>query len=144
MEQRLILINLLVKLGVAAAVSSSLVRSKEFKRLLFREERTFRQKVYLALWFGLPIMVGVWIRISVPNFLAGDLSFETALLLGVIGGRWAGSLGGVLMAIPALLHGEWAAMPFDVLCGFIAGQLRTMALDKDDIWSFSPFIDQSI
>ena len=31
MEQRLILINLLVKLGVAAAVSSSLVRSKEFK-----------------------------------------------------------------------------------------------------------------
>src|ERR1022692_4329941 len=43
MEPRLILINLLVKLGVAAAVSSSLVRSKEFKRLLFREERTFRQ-----------------------------------------------------------------------------------------------------
>ncbi len=31
MEPRLILINLLVKLGVAAAVSSSLVRSKEFK-----------------------------------------------------------------------------------------------------------------
>ena len=48
------------------------------------------------------------------------------------------------MGIPALLHGEWAAMPFDVLCGFIAGQLRTMSLDKDDIWSFSPFIDQSI
>ena len=63
MEQRLILINLLFKLGVAAAVSSSLVRSKEFKSLLFREERTFRQKVYLVLWFGLPIMIGVWIRI---------------------------------------------------------------------------------
>ncbi len=40
MESRLILINLLIKLGVAAAVSSSLVRSKEFKSLLFREERT--------------------------------------------------------------------------------------------------------
>ena len=129
---------------MAAAVSSSLVRSKEFKRLLFREERTFRQKVYLVLWFGLPIMIGVWIRISQKSFLAGDMSFETALLLGVIGGRWAGSLGGVLMAIPALLHGEWAAMPFDVLSGFLAGQLRTMAVDKDDIWSFSPFIDQSI
>jgi len=96
------------------------------------------------LWLGLPIMVGVWIRISVKSFLAGDLSFETALLLGVIGGRWAGSLGGVLMGVPALLHGEWAALPFDVLSGFIAGQLRAMALDKDDIWSFSPFIDQSI
>jgi two-component system LytT family sensor kinase len=50
----------------------------------------------------------------------------------------------VLVGIPALLHGEWAAMPFDVLSGFLAGQLRTMAVDKDDIWSFSPFIDESI
>jgi len=144
MEQRLILFNLLFKLGVAAAVSSSLVRSKEFKRLLFREERTFRQKVYLVLWFGLPIMVGVWTRIFSKSFQAGDMSFETVLLLGVIGGRWAGSLGGVLVGIPALLHGEWAAMPFDVLSGFLAGQLRTWAVDKDDIWSFSPFIDEGI
>jgi two-component system LytT family sensor kinase len=144
MESRLILINLLVKLGVAAAISSSLVRSKEFKSLLFREERTVRQKLYLVLWIGLPVVVGVWIRISQPSFAAGDISFETALLLGVMGGRWAGSLGGILMGTPALLHGEWAAMPFLVLCGFLAGQLRTMAANKDDIWSFSPFIDQSI
>jgi two-component system LytT family sensor kinase len=144
MDPQTILIHLALKLGVAAAVSSSLVRSKEFKLLLFREERTFRQKVYLVLCMALPIMVGVWIRIAIPSFLAGDLSFETALLLGVIGGRWSGSLGGALIGIPALLHGEWAALPFDVLCGFVAGQLRTMAADKDDIWSFSPFIDQSI
>src|SRR5271155_106952 len=144
MEPRLIWINLLVKLGVAAAVSSSLVRSVEFKSLLFREERSLRQKIYLVLWFGLPITIGVWIRFSATSFLAGDLSFETVLLLGVIGGRWAGILGGVLMALPALVHGEWAALPFGMLCGFIAGQLRTMALDKDDIWSFSPFIDLSI
>jgi len=144
MESRLILIHQLLKLGVAVVVSSTLVRSKEFKFLLYREERTFRQKVYLVLWFALPIMIGVWIRIVQKNFLAGDLSFETALLLGVIGGRWTGSLGGVLMGLPALLHGEWAAMPFDVLSGFLAGQLRTMAVDKDDIWSFSPFVDESI
>lgn len=144
MEPRLILINLLIKLGVTAAVSSSLVRSKEFKALLFREERTFRQKVYLVLWFALPIVFGVLIRISQPSFQASDVSFETAILLGVIGGRWAGSLGGALVSVPSLVHGEWAAMPFHVLCGFVAGQLRTMARDKDDIWSFSPFIDQSI
>src|SRR5215471_1205811 len=143
-DQKLILVNLLLKLGVAAAVSSTLVRSLEFKSLLFREERTVRQKSFLVLWFALPIMVGVWIRIYQQSFLAGDLSFETALLLGVIGGRWSGSFGGALMGVPALLHGEWAAMPFDVLCGFLAGQLRTMAVDKDDIWSFSPFVDQSI
>jgi two-component system, LytTR family, sensor kinase len=144
MEPRLILIHLVLKLGVAAVVSSTLVRSKEFKSLLFREERTLRQKLFLALWFGLPIMGGTWIRIAQSSFLAGDLGFETTLLLGVIGGRWAGALGGVLMGFPALLHGEWTAMPFFVLCGFISGQLRTMALDREDIWSFSPFIDLSI
>jgi two-component system LytT family sensor kinase len=144
MEPRLILIQLVLKLGVAAAVSSSLVRSKEFKSLLFREERLFRQKVYLVLAMALPIATGVWIRLSVKSFLAGDLTFETALLLGAIGGRWAGVLGGVVMGIPAVMYGEWAALPFGALCGFIAGQLRTLALDKDDIWSFSPFIDLSI
>lgn len=144
MEPRLILINLLVRLGVAAAVSSSLVRSKEFKAVLFREERTFRQKVFLVLWFALPIMAGVWIRIVQKNFTPGDISFETVILIGVMGGRWAGSMGGILLGLPALLHGEWAAMPFDVLSGFLAGQLRTMAADKEEIWSFSPFIDQSI
>ena len=144
MESRLILIHLVLKLGVAAVVASTLVRSLEFKSLLFREERTLRQKTYLVLWFGLPILVGVWIRLSQKSFLAGDLSFETTLLLGVIGGRWAGSLGGVLMAFPALLHGEWADPLFLLLCGLLAGQLRSMALDKEDIWSFSPFIDLSI
>ena len=144
MEPRIILIHLVLKLGVAAAVSSTLVRSLEFKSLLFREERTLRQKTFLALWFALPIMVGVWIRIFKQSFLSGDLSFETALLLGVLGGRWSGSFGGALMGLPALIHHEWAAMPFDVLCGFVAGQLRTMAADKENIWSFSPFVDQSI
>ena len=62
MEPRLILINLLIKLGVAAAVSSTLVRSKEFKKLLFREERSFRQKIYLVLWFG-----GAGFRVGAPH-----------------------------------------------------------------------------
>jgi two-component system LytT family sensor kinase len=144
MEPRLILIHLLLKLGVATAVSSPMVRSKEFKALLFREERTPRQKAYLILWIALPITLGVWIRLSVKSFLSGDLSFETALLLGVIGGRWTGSVGGALVAFPALFYGEWITVPFCALCGFIAGQLRTMAIDKDDIWFFSPFIDLSI
>jgi two-component system LytT family sensor kinase len=144
MDQRLILINLLIKLGVAAAVASSLVRSVEFKSLLFREDRSLRQQVYLVLWIGLPLAVAVWIRFVQPSFLAGDLSFETTILLGVIAGRFTGMLGGAFVAIPALLHGEWATLPFNLLCGFIAGQLRSLAPDRDDIWSFSPFIDLSI
>jgi two-component system, LytTR family, sensor kinase len=144
MEPWLILVNLLIKLGVAAALSSALVRSKEFKNLIFRERRETRHKIYLALWMAIPIALGVWIRCSIKSFLAGDLSLETALLLGVIGGRLSGGLGGALMALPAVLHGEWASMPLNVFAGIIAGQLRRFAPEQEDIWSFSPFIDLSL
>jgi two-component system LytT family sensor kinase len=144
MEQRLILINLLVKLGVAAAVASALVRSVEFKSLLFREERSLKQKIYLLLWIAFPLAIGVWIRFSAKSFVAGDLSFETTILLGVLGGRLTGALGGVLLALPSALHGEIATLPFNVLCGFVAGQLRNLAPDPEEIWSFSPFIDLSV
>lgn len=144
MEQRVLLIHLLLKVGVAAAVASSLVRSVEFKNLLFREERTLTQKIYLTLCLAGPIAVGVWIRFSVRSFLAVDLSFETAVLLGVVGGRFCGIAGGTLLGLPAALHGEWATLPFTVLSGFVAGQLRTFVADREEIWSFSPFIDLSI
>jgi two-component system, LytTR family, sensor kinase len=144
MESRVILVNLLIKLGVAAAVASALVRSVEFKSLLFREERSVKQKIYLVLWIGIPLALGVWIRFSVSSFLAGDLSMETAVILGVVGGRICGIAGGALLALPAVLHGEWATLPFTVLCGFVAGQLRNFVTDKEEIWSFSPFIDLSI
>src|SRR6202158_4197643 len=144
LEPRLILVNLLIKLGVAAAVSSALVRSKEFKSLIFREQRETRHKIYLAFWMAIPIALGVWIRCSVKSFIAGDLSLETALLLGVIGGRLSGGLGGALISLPAAFYGEWASLPLNVLAGIIAGQLRRVAPEQEDIWSFSPFIDLTL
>jgi len=144
LEPRLILVNLLIKLGVAAALSSALVRSKEFKILLFREERDTKRKIYLALWMAIPITLGVWIRFSAKSFIAGDLSLETALLLGVVGGRLCGGIGGALMSLPAALHGEWAALPLNVFAGILAGQLRRLAPEQEDIWSFSPFVDLSL
>jgi two-component system LytT family sensor kinase len=130
MDQRLILVNLLVQLGVAAAVASALVRSVEFKKLLFRESRSLKQRIYLVLWIGIPIALGVWIRFIAKSFFAGDLSFETTILLGVVAGRFNGALGGALIALPAVLHGEWATLPFNLLCGVIAGQLRRIAPDR--------------
>jgi len=144
LESRLILVHLLIKLGVAATVSTVLIRSKEFKKLLFQEERAPRQKIYLALWMAVLMALGVWIRCSVRSFLAGDLALETTVLLGVIGGRLSGAVGGALIALPAVFHGEWASLPFNVFSGIIAGQLRRIAPAQEDIWSFSPFIDLSI
>jgi two-component system LytT family sensor kinase len=129
---------------VAAAVASALVRSVEFKKLLFRERRSLKQRIYLILWIALPLTLGVWFRLISKSFSAGDLTLETTILLGVLGGRFTGMVGGSLLALPASLHGEWATMPFVLICGFLSGQLRKLVEDQEDIWSFSPFVDLSI
>lgn len=141
---KLILITLLIKLGVAAAIASALVRAREFQKLLFRENRTLGQTVYLVIFTSLPFALGVVVRESTPNFLAADLTFESVILIGVVGGQFAGALGGVLCALPALLHGEYLALPVNVLAGFVAGFLRNFASDVEMIWSFSPFVDLAL
>ncbi len=94
LEPKLILITLLVKLGVAAAVSSALARSETFKDLLLSPRRTPRQSLRLLACICVPLMLGVWVRVSVPNFLAADISFEATILLGLLMGPWWGMLGG--------------------------------------------------
>ncbi len=144
MDSRFILVTLLVKLGVAAAVGSAVVRSRYFKELLFQEERNLAQKMHLVLFIVTPFALGVLVRVAVRNFQAADLSVEAAILLGVIGGRVAGGVGGLILGLAALYNGELAALPFDTLVGLAAGMLRNAAADKEDIWAFSPFLDLSL
>src|ERR1700744_2805755 len=140
---RLILITLLVKLGVVASVASVLARASSFRRLFFAENRRPRQTLALLAFFLIPLTLGVWIRTAVPNFLAADISFETILLLGLfLGPAWA-VLGGVVRPLPALQHAEFLALPFNAALGFFAGLLGR-AVEPEEIWSFTPFIDLSL
>ena len=90
MTDKLIWITLLVKLGVVASVASILARVSTFRRLFFAEKRRPAQTSRLLAFFLVPLTLGVWIRLVVPNFLAADISFETVILLGLlIGPGWA-------------------------------------------------------
>jgi two-component system LytT family sensor kinase len=143
-DQRLILITMLIKLGVAAAVSSVLARSRRFRVLLFHEERTITEKIEIVLFVGVPYALGVVVRGTVKNFLAADLAFESSILMGVIAGRTAGVVGGLLVSLPQLAMHEWANLPLNVGAGLLAGFLRKLAQDREAIWSFSPLFDLSI
>jgi two-component system, LytTR family, sensor kinase len=143
-DQRLILITMLIKLGVAAAVSSVLARSRRFRVLLFHEERTVSEKIEMVLFVGVPYALGVVVRGTVGNFLAADLAFESSILMGVIAGRTAGVVGGLLVSLPQLAMHEWGNLPLNVGAGLLAGFLRKLAQDREAIWSFSPLFDLSI
>ena len=139
----LILITLLVELGVAAAVSSSLARSRTFRNLLLMSHRTLRQTAQLVAMICIPLALGVWIRVSVPNFLAADISLEATILIGLLAGPLAAMTGGAALAIPALWHGEYWSLPVNLAVGAVAGAFGSFA-DAEDVWSFSPLIDLSI
>ncbi len=139
----LIWITLLVELGVAAAVSSSLGRSRAFRDLLLMRYRTAAQTAKLVALFCLPLVAGVAIRLRVPNFLAADISFEATILLGILLGPLAAMGGGAALAVPALLQGELLSLPVNLAVGLVAGIFGRIA-EIEDVWSFSPLIDLSI
>jgi len=91
-----------------------------------------------------PYALGVIVRHSVKNFIAADLSFESAILMGVITGRVGGMAGGLLVSLPQLALHDWTNLPINVLAGLLAGWMRRVATDKEAIWSFSPLFDLSI
>jgi hypothetical protein len=90
-----------------------------------------------------PLVLGVLVRVKVPNFLAADLSFETTVLLGVLVGPLAAMGGGAALAVPALLHHEYWTLPVNLAVAAVAGAFGRFA-DREDVWSFSPMIDLSI
>ncbi len=142
-DNKLILITLLVKLGVAAAAASALARSRTFQRLLFAERRTRSQTAALLAFLLVPLTLGVWVRTTVPNFLAADISFETVILAGLlVGPSWA-MLSGIVLSAPAVYHHEYLTLPFNAVLGLVAGILGRF-VEKEEIWGFTPFIDLSL
>jgi two-component system LytT family sensor kinase len=143
LDSRLILITLLIKLGVAAAVSSALARSRVFKRLLFSDARTIGETLGLLAFICIPLGLGVWVRVTVSNFYAADISFETTILLGILIGPGTALLGATVLSLPAVLHGEYLALPFLLAVAITAG-IYGRFVEKEEVWSFSPFVDLSL
>jgi len=143
LESKLVLISLLIQLGVAAAVSSSLARSSLFRRLLLTQDRTPSQRLKLMLLIVTPLTLGVWIRAVVPNFLAADISFAATILLGVILGPSTAAVGAAILSLPAMLHAEYLSLPVNLVAALVAGTFSKFA-DVEAIWSFSPMIDLSL
>lgn len=143
-DSRLILITLLIKLGIAAAISSALSRSTVFKNLLLSvTRRSAGQTLALLAFICIPLTLGVWTRVVVPNFLAADISFEAVILVALLLGTSPAILAGAFLSIPAVLHREYLTLPFNLIVALVFSAYRAF-VSEEDIWSFSPFVDLSI
>jgi len=135
---RELLLTLLLKVGVASSIAALLARWNTFRRVLFTEERDADQKLKLMLFLVPPLIVGVILR-RVSEYRFADLSLEGAFLMGLLGGRVVGPIGGAMITIPALLAHEWLAMPAAATAGLLGGLIRQLIPDKEDLWNFGPF-----
>jgi two-component system LytT family sensor kinase len=86
-----------------------------------------------------PLIVGVTLRLVSPAYRFADLSLEGAFLMGLLGGRVVGPVGGAIITIPALMAHEWLAMPAGSAAGLLGGLIRQVIPDREDLWSFGPF-----
>ena len=130
--------TLVVKLAVMAALATMLVRYRRFRHILIFERRDWPDRQTFVLALGLPLALGVVVRLLL-NYKAADLTLEGAFLAGLVAGPYAGAIVGIMVGIPPLANGEFIALPFAVGCGFAGGGLRELC-PKEAIWHFSPFI----
>jgi len=128
----------LFRMGIMASVSGVLITSSFFKKLIFLDERTTKQNWQIALIFGSLLTAGTAVRV-LAGYEGVDLSLSGVFLVGLTGGITPGASVGFFVGIPGMLGGEWATLPFSVLCGLLGGVVRRMALRQGELWDFSPF-----
>jgi two-component system LytT family sensor kinase len=133
-----LLFTLVLKVGFAASLAALLVRFRWFRKLVFTEVRDSDQKVMLLLFLTPPLAIGIMLRLFGYRFF--DLMLEGSFLMGLIGGRIVGLLGGSLISLPAFGHHEWLSSPLAALVGLLAGVIREMIPEKEDVWHFGPFL----
>src|SRR6201987_1684523 len=138
-SSRDLLFTLLLKVGVAASFAALLPRWNPFRRVLFTEERDPDQKLKLMLFMTPPLIVGVALRLVGFPYRFADLSLEGAFLMGLLGGRVVGPIGGAIITIPALAAHEWLAMPAASTAGLLGGLMRQAIPNKEELWNFGPF-----
>jgi two-component system, LytTR family, sensor kinase len=134
-----LLFTLLLKVGVASSFAALLARWNTFRRVLFTEERDPDQKLKLMLFMTPPLIVGVSLRLVGFPYRFADLSLEGAFLMGLLGGRVVGPIGGAIITIPALVAHEWLGMPAAATAGLLGGLMRQAIPNKEDLWNFGPF-----
>lgn len=142
MEQ--VLVILLVKLAVAASLASLLSRSSRFLGLLLREERTMVERLQLSGGISFFCVSGSALRVITPSYAGTDLALEGSMVAGMVGGYISGLLTGVVCSLPAMMAGEYLAMPLYAAAGVLGGLLRDLAPEPDEIWRFTPFFDLSL
>ena len=134
-----LLLTLLLHVGAAASICAWLARSAIFRKVLYTEIRDSNLKLKLMLFVTPPLAFGVVLRLLGQPYRAADLMLEGSFLLGLLGGRVVGPLGGSIISLPAFFHHEWLSMPVAATAGLVGGLIRQAVPNTEEIWRLGPY-----
>jgi two-component system LytT family sensor kinase len=137
-----LLFTQMLRVAAAGSLAALLARFAIFRQAVFTARRSQRENLGLTLMLSLPFAVGVLLRLFGYHF--ADMTLAGSLLIGLVGGRVPGLLGGAILSLPAFLHHEWLAMPVAAVSGLIGGLIRDLMPSNEAIWEFGPFTFLSV
>src|ERR1700692_4007436 len=134
-----LLLTLLLHVGAAASICAWLPRSATFRKVLFTELPDSDPKLQLMLFVTPPLALCVFLRIVGHPYRAADLMLEGSFLLGLLGGRVVGPLGGSIISLPAFVHHEWLPIAARATAGLVGGLIRQALPNTEEIWRLGPY-----
>ena len=121
------------------------MRFGPMQRMLLRDERTLRERLYLAFIFASLYGASAEFRIlSNGKYQAIDLALEGSMIAGILGGYVSGLITGLVTSIPDMVAGKWMSMPLFSAAGIMGALIHDLAPRPEDIWGFSPFVDLNL
>jgi two-component system LytT family sensor kinase len=119
------------------------MRFGRIQKILLRDDRTVSDRLQLALIFSLVFGATAAVRI-LSHYQYIDLTLEGAVIAGMLGGYVSGLITGLCVSIPDMFLGKFMSMPLFAAAGLIGALMHDLAPRKEDIWSFSPFVDLNL
>jgi two-component system LytT family sensor kinase len=136
---------LLLKIAVSTSLASIVMRFGPMQRMLLRDDRTLRERLQLAFIFALLFGATAEFRIlSHDKYQAIDLALEGSVIAGILGGYVSGLITGLCASIPDMFDHKWMSMALYSGAGIIGALIHDLAPRREDIWSFSPFVDLNL
>ena len=136
---------LLIKVAVSASIASIMMRFYRIQKLLLRDDRNVGGRLQLALVFSLIFGASAGVRIlSNHQYQAIDLALEGAQIAGMLGGYVTGLITGIGVSLPDMFTGKYMSMPLFAAAGLLGALMHDLAPEREDIWSFSPFVDLNL
>ena len=81
---------------------------------------------------------------SHDKYQAVDLALEGSVIAGILGGYVSGLITGLCASIPDMFNGKWMSMALFSAAGLIGALIHDLAPRREDVWSFSPFVDLNL